>query len=133
MKSYREIEQESALKLSALIKECGVFFAFSKEQFDQNKTPLKDGEKYVSIEGGGYLPKGNVQAFLDGQEAISKWETEAIKQNNAKDAHIAYELSNYECYYTGDISRALAILPYTEEDVLRVYLSKRADWAASNG
>lgn len=126
MKSYEEIKVESENRYSTLFKECGVFWAFSNKQFEENKTPLKEGEKYVSIGAGGYMLKGNVQKLKDGQNDIYKWEKEAISQAKAKDAHIADELSNHECYYTGDITEALRVLPYPKEDVLKIYNKKRA-------
>ena len=56
MKNYPEIRQVAEVKRTELYTNCGLFFAFSNEQFTENKTPLKEGEKYVSIGAGGYLP-----------------------------------------------------------------------------
>ena len=109
-----------------------MFFAFSTEQFHENKTPLKEGEKYVSIGMGGYMPKGNVQQYLDGSKTIEKWYKAEIKAcKGARRANIAYELNNHEAYYTGDISDTLRSLgrDYTRAEVLKVYIeeSKKED------
>ena len=126
MKSYPEVREEAQNKRSELFKTVGLFFAFSNEQFLENKTPLKENEKYVSIGMGGYLPKGNVEAFTKGMDEISKWEKAEIKRNKElKYQHIAFELANHECYYTNDISDALNALPYTREEVLKVYVKER--------
>jgi len=133
MKNYQEIRQESEVKLNSLLKKCGVFFAFSNEQFQENKTPLQEGDKYVGIGHGGYIPKGKVKEYIEGMDEIETWEKREIKKvKDAKREHIAYELSSHECYYTGDISDALAVLPYPKKDVLKVYLDTKEEVLARN-
>ena len=73
MKNLNEIKSEKETKVSELIKNCLMFFAFSNEQFEQNKTPLQEGEKYVHLFAGAYMPKGQVDNYLNGMEAINKW------------------------------------------------------------
>ena len=119
-----DLKKQQEDKHSELFKACGLFWAFSNEQFAENKTPLKEGEKYVSIGHGGYLPKGNVDMFTDGMAAINKWYKAQVNANKAiRRAQIAYELANYESYYTGDISDALNALGkgYTAKEVWKVY------------
>lgn len=119
---YQEIKSESEKKRNALITECNVFFAFSNKQFAENKTPLQEGEKYVSIGAGGYMPKSKVKAFMDGMDAIAAWEKEAIKaEKDNKEAHILYELRNHECFYIGDIEDVVNFLPYTKKDIQQVF------------
>lgn len=110
-------------KQSQLFKDCLLFWAFSDQQFLENKTKLEPGEKYVHIGHGGYLPKGKVDQFLDGMEAINKWYKSEIKSNGLRTKKIAYELSNHEAYYTGDIEDTLAALgpDYTAEEVTAVF------------
>jgi len=125
----RELNQIQEQKHTDLFNKCGLFFAFSNEQFTENKTPLKEGEKYVSIGAGGYLPKGNVKMFKDGMKDIKKWYKDEIKAGKAelRKAKIVYELSNYESYYTGDITDALQALgnDYTEAEVMAIYNEQR--------
>ncbi len=123
--NYQSIKEDEQRKISELFTSMGVFFAFSNEQFEKNKTPLQEGEKYVSIGGGGYLPKHNVQAFSDGMGQILKTTKLLIKQNKAKAEQIRVELANYECYYTGDISPVVELTGYTPEEVRAVYNSER--------
>lgn len=119
---YQAIRLESEKKRNTLITECSVFFAFSNEQFTANKTPLQEGEKYVSIGAGGYMPKSKYQAFSDGLDLISKQEREAIKaEKDGKEEHILYELRNHECFYVGDIEDVVNYLPYTRKDIQQVF------------
>jgi hypothetical protein len=116
----KKLEQE---KHTVLFNECGLFWAFSDKQFAENKTPLKEGEKYVSIGGGGYLPKGNVDKFTDGMKSISKWFKETVKNNKLRREQIIYELSNHEAWYTYELEDTLAALgsDFTKEEVLKVF------------
>lgn len=122
---YNEVKRQEQVKYNELLNSCGVFWAFSNEQFLENKTPLKDGEKYVSIGSGGYMPKGNFDKFIQGTKDIKKWTKVAAKE--CTDA-ILYELNNYESFYTGDISDAmprLKDLGYTVSEVKKVYHANR--------
>lgn len=119
------LQAEKQNKVNVLLKECGVFFAFSNEQFEANKTPLQDGEKYVSIGAGGYIPKSKVDALTNGMAEINKWFKSATNKSKAdREALILYALNNHECFYTGDWSDAFMTLGegYTSKEVKRVYL-----------
>ena len=122
--TIQDIKKEQENKHTVLFNACGLFWAFSNEQFAANKTPLKEGEKYVHIGAGGYLPKGNLDTFLDGMAEIKKWYKAQVNTNKAtRRAQIAYELANYESYYTGDITDALQGLgkDYSAKEVWKVY------------
>ena len=84
----QEAKQIKEKMMSSLLESCGVFFAFSNKQFDENKTPLKEGEKYVSIDNGGYMPKSNLIAFKIGLAEIGK-----IKGTKKK---IEYDVSDFQ-------------------------------------
>lgn len=127
MKTLSEIKKEKQDAVDILFKECGLFFAFSNEQFEANKVPLPEGEKYVSIGNGGYMVKGKVQQFKDGLALIEKNFKKSVSENkNMRIEHIADELANHEAYYTGDIDDTLDALgdDYTKAEVMRVYKSK---------
>ena len=123
MKTISELKNERENKNSELFDKVGLFFAFSNEQFQTNKTPLKEGEKYVSIGAGGYLPKGNVDAFLKGMEEIGKWYKGEVKSNKAEEKEIVYELHNHECFYTNDITDVVEMFAgtYTEEQITKIF------------
>lgn len=100
-----------------------MFFAFSNEQFATNKTALKEGEKYLSLGAGAYMPKGNYPVWEQGMKDINKWYKAEIKAGKMRKEAIAYELANHEAYYTGEIEATLKALggDYTEKEVREVY------------
>ena len=128
MEKIQELKKEQEKKYSELMETCGVFWAFSNEQFDKSKTPLQEGEKYISIGAGGYMPKGNIQKFISESNNIDKWYKSEIKKNKQIAFNeIEYELNNHECFYTGDISDAYDVLKdrHSKKDVLKAYYKLR--------
>ena len=126
--TIQDIKKQQQEKYNTLLNECKVFWAFSNEQFAANKTPLQEGEKYVSIGAGGYMPKGSIDKYIQGSNEIKKWYSATIKATkNARRDNIVYELANHECYYTGDIKEAIAALGagYTYKEVYKVYSETR--------
>lgn len=121
--NINELIKEREERTSKVFKDCGVFFAFDNDQFNESKTPKADGEKYVSIGGGGYLPKSYLAKLDEGFAAIEIWFKQQTKEAKIRDSHIKYELGNHEAYYTGNITDTLEALgdDYTREDVLKVY------------
>ena len=121
--NIQELKKQKELKYSQLINECKVFFAFSNEQFNESKTELKEGEKYISIGAGGYMPKSFVNNWIEGGKKINKWYNQEIKKSKNGTAEILYELANYECFYTYDIEDAYQVLKdrYTLEEVWKVF------------
>lgn len=118
-----ELKKQKEEKLSEIFKKNGVFFAFSNEQFAQNKTPLKEGEKYVSMGAGGYLPKGNASSYMEDFKNLQKWYKDEVRNNKLRIELIKYELDNHEAGYTGSIDETLDALgpEYTREEVRKVY------------
>lgn len=123
MKALGEIKQERESQISKLLLECGVFFAFSNEQFKENKTPLKEGEKYVHAGMGTYLPKGNLDKYLDGLKEVRTNFNKAVKENKQRKEHILYELKNHEAFYTRELEDTLQELGsgYNEQEVREVF------------
>lgn len=132
--TYGEIKAKREADTNKLFSDLGVFWAFSNKQFDENKTPLQEGEKYVDIGAGGFMPKHNVQALTDGMKAINDTFKNAIADSKARETHILYELNNHECFYTGDIESALDALGegYTSEEVQAVYKKFKAQKYVKN-
>lgn len=134
MKTLSQIKREREESMNELFKDCGVFWAFSNEQFNENKTPLKEGEKYTSMGAGGYLPKINVDRLLKGSEEIEKiFKAEISERKSLRRDHIVYELGNHESYYTGSIEDALEALgdDYTKAEVAKVYHEERVKFYAN--
>lgn len=123
--TYGEIKTEAANRFEQLAKDCGLFWAFSTEQFNKYKTPLQPGEKYVDIGSGGFMPRHNVDKYIQGMKAIEKWQKSEVKKDKeVQERAIVYELNNYECFYTGDISNAMPALKslgFTREQVKKVF------------
>jgi hypothetical protein len=117
------IKQQHQQKVDALLTDCNVFWAFSNEQFDQNKVSLNEGDKYVSIGAGGYMPKSNVDKWQNGWKEIKIWYKQAGKDKKAREAHIIYELNNHEAFYTYDLEDTLNALggDYTIEEVRNAF------------
>lgn len=120
---YIDIRKEKEDDTNKLFTNCGVFWAFSREQFQENKTPLKEGEKYVDIGAGGYIPKCNVDMLTQGMKAIDKAFKQKTKDIKIREQHVLYELNNHECFYTGRIEDAQEVLgdSYTMDEVKEVY------------
>lgn len=123
MKTIQAINQKVHEMNEMLNKECGLFWAFSKEQFKENKTPLKEGEKYVSIGHGGYLPKSNLDKLVEGWDAIKKWRDQQIKFLKDAPSAILYEINNRECFFSGDLRDIYELFEgiYTQEFIDEVY------------
>lgn len=121
---YPEIRKEAQERHHQLFNDCGVFWAFSNEQFTENKTPLEEGDKYVSIGAGGFLPKSNIEKLKQGMKEIDLWEKEQIKGQKRIKEHIIYELNNHECFYTCSIEDVLW-LPYSKELIQEVYSEEK--------
>lgn len=128
-KSYGSIKAEKKKKVDALITETKMFFAFSNEQFQKNKSPLKEGEKYVSLGAGAYMPKSNIELWKKGSDEIDKWYKSELKKAKQDEAAILYELRNHEAFYTGDIEDTCDALQtlYTKEEVEAVFRKHRKE------
>ncbi|MEP2469940.1 DUF7659 family protein [Ekhidna sp.] len=108
-------------KQSKLFKQTGAFFAFSQNQFDEQK---KEGIKYTSIPGGMICPKENVETLLNGLTKIHKEGIEQDIAENGIDKIIIRELYNYECFYTRDYSDVISHLKsydITEEQIKKAF------------
>ena len=122
-------------KLTKIIDDLKVFFAFSDSQFNEGLE--KTGEKkenIVSMGMGGFLPKENVQKYIEETKALDEWLIQEVKKLNPNEV-ISYELNNYESYYTGDISTAYEVLKgygFTREDVLHVFHNKNYNLKRDN-
>jgi hypothetical protein len=126
--SYQELKNLQEEKMSALIKECRVFFAFSEKQFEESKTPLQEGEEYKSLRSGGYIPANSVPAWIEGLKRNNQWFDEQLKENNLEEEEILYELYNHECFYTGDPEAVFDMFEgrYTQDQIWVVYYKHRA-------
>lgn len=109
--TYLEIKKEAEKKLNNNSRKYGLFWAFSNEQLQEEIDKLK-GEELISIGGGSFLPKANLKDWEAGMDEVIAWKRETAKKLSGEDRKkmISYELSNYESWYTGDISDAMNVL-----------------------
>lgn len=119
-----ELKEGIGKLYSKVGKKVGLFWAFSKDQFLENKSFLENGDVYITIGGGGYLPKSKYQELQNEWEKIDLWYKNQLKVLNfKKDESILYELKNYECFYTGDVSEVVASFKgvYTKQEIMAVF------------
>jgi len=118
MKYLSDYTQEH---LTKAFEKHGAFFAFSKSQFDEKKV---EGVKYVSDGTGMIAPKENYKELYEEIEEIHRNGIKQDIEENGIESIIKRELSNYECYYTGEIEDAVDALEdygITYEQVKNVY------------
>ena len=126
-KSHQEIDKEREVKYGAILKELGIFWAFSDNSFNEQRV---EGVTYVAGCFGECIPEQNVDEYLKRLKELGAETKKAFAENVDMDEYIAYELGNHEAFYTGEINDAMyAVLGYfpdvTEEDMWRVY---RTEW-----
>lgn len=129
--TIQEIKDQKQRAIDQLIDECGMFFAFTNEQFEKNKTPIADGDKYTACGGGAYMPKSKVQAWMKGSKAIERNYKAAIKIHKQRKENILFELRNREAFYTCDIQETLEVLgsDYTYDEVMAVFKANKKVYA----
>ena len=104
-----------------IMNRLGAFYAFGQDQFDEAKV---DGVKYITNGSGLLCPKANYKQL---QEELNQNYKNALKQDieeNSIKKIILRELTNYECFYDGDLSECLKSLKdygVSEDQVIKVY------------
>lgn len=93
----QEMKSDRQQKEASLITSLGIFFAFSKEQFNES---IVDGVKYVDARCGMFIPVDNVKTYIRESQNISKYFTEQFKKIVPIEDYILCELWNHEAFYT---------------------------------
>jgi hypothetical protein len=119
MKIANQQQLESAM--SAIYKKHGVFFAFSKKQFNEQK---EEGVEYSSLGSGLIAPKESAEEFQ--KELIAALDNyhQTRLEVEGKDKIIMDELFNHECQIVScydDIIDLMGSYGITEEDILKVW------------
>lgn len=117
LKRYHELVHE---RMYVDTKKFDVFFAFSKEQFEEGLKsirPLADGEKLVRIGGGGFGTKDGAKRLFEFYESID----EKIKSECDPQEVYVYEYNNYECCiaWDGDLEAIKIVLSLFGEEAAR--------------
>lgn len=125
MKYLSEIIEE---KQTALFKKYDVFFAFSDDQLEEGlKKTGRKKEEMTSLGMGMICPKEHAETFMDEHAKVVK---DGIAEDIAQlgiEAVVRRELSNHECYYTGDPTEcfdALEMYPVTHAEIVNIFNNK---------
>lgn len=121
--SYTQLMKQKEEKISQLINDTRMFFAFSNEQFQSSKTKLEENEKYISLGSGTYIPEFSLPVYKSGMKEILAWERNMISEQKMEEVEILYQLNNYECFYIYDYSEVVEMFKgtYTEEQIQKVF------------
>jgi hypothetical protein len=127
MKTLQEVQRAKQLAMDELFEQLGVFFAFSSKQFDDAKTPLAEGDKYVQFANGSFVPKSNYDKLVAGFDAAEATMREQINANDLGEDEVLAELENQEAFYTGSIESTMEALgdDYSREFVKSVYFKNQ--------
>lgn len=129
--TFAQVKKINDEQFNLALTNGGVFFAFSKEQFEEGKAkhPIQGDDKYVSFGYGGYILKSKKEALEKALEEINTNFRKVIQDNNFQDKEILYHLHNHECYYTGDIEDVVDNLNgiYTREEISKVFYANASE------
>lgn len=117
MKNNFEKEREIySSRYNEELNKTGIFFAFTKQQFEENKIPKDKTEGFISCGVGMYIHKSN-KSNLDNFFNITEKELQKdFLSKTTIEEMIQYELINHECYYTQEPLEILDLIKgYYEE------------------
>jgi len=130
--NYKEIKKKHETTVNALMEQHKVFWAFSNEQLEEGKAKIgiTENSQLASIGMGGFCPKTTIEELFKSLELENvRYKQELKEAKQAKEEAIKYELSNYECYYTGNLEQVIDIFRglYSPEDIRKIYLKTKAE------
>jgi len=116
-------------KQDKVFKEHQAFFAFSDKQVGEGMKEhgLTSRERLCNMGSGMVCPKENADNLL---KDLTKIYQDSIKQDikeNGINKIVRRELSNHECYYTGDCGACvekLADYPINPDDIVKIFRNK---------
>lgn len=122
MNKYEEIKNKHQKR----VNDFPLGFAFSNEQFKNmmEKWGLteNDTDKIVSIDGGGFLRKTDIEEYNKMWTEIRKEHKDLIEQDKTGEGYIkdmfTYELENHEYCITYDLEDTLDALELTYDEVM---------------
>lgn len=117
LKRYHELVNE---RMYVDTKKFDVFFAFSKEQFEEGLKsirPLAEGEKLVSIGGGGFATKDGAKRLFEFYDSI---EAKIKAECDPQEVYVC-EYNDHECCiaWDGDLEAIKIILSTFGEEAAR--------------
>ena len=123
---YSTLKSQNQTRYDNIMKECRIFWAFNQEQLKEGikKSKISKDNKMVSIGAGGYMPSKNLDKFFSATKEADLIHKKALKDFKQERASaIDYELNNYECYYTTDLTPVFELFKgvYTQRQIKAVY------------
>ena len=114
----QELKAQHQEQFNKCLSEHWVFWAFSNEQFEEGKTQLEEGDFYVSIGAGGYMPKSKYLPMLKALNVIDKKHRQDIKRVKGSVEEIISSVNDYE----GNIEDAVKEFEgiYTRDYIMKV-------------
>lgn len=126
MKKFEELKEDYNKKYNEELNKTGIFWAFSDSQFEENRThkeaPIKE---YLSVGAGGYIHQSDKEKLDNFFKVIAKELKKDFTSKIDINDLIRYELTNHECYYTGDPSEAIEVVKTYYEDISEEEITKK--------
>lgn len=95
---------------TALFKQYGAFFAFTKEQFNEKKDPALQDSDYVTSRFGLIVPAKHQKEVMEGLAKVHADGIQADLAENGLENIIRREINNYEAMYTNDLSDVTSMM-----------------------
>lgn len=133
---FEKFKNEYDEKHKKELSKTGVFFAFNKEQFDENKTYKNaPADEYLPVGGGAYIHKSDKSKLENFYKVIvPKLKKEFLDKIKMED-FIEYELVNHESYYTNNYTEVSFLINDYYEDLTfeEVYEKVKEVYEATKG
>ena len=101
MNNYEKEKEDYSKRYNEELNKTGIFFAFSNEQFHQNKIPKEaQDNEFISCGMGMFIHKSNKSNLDHFFEITEKELKKELLSKTTIEEMIQYELINQECYYT---------------------------------
>lgn len=111
MNNFEKQREIYSKKYDEELMKTGIFFAFSKEQFQENKIPKEaQDNEFIFCGMGGYIHESNKKKLDEFFKTTEKQLKKELKDNTTIEEMIQYELINHECYYTQEPFEIIALI-----------------------
>jgi len=113
MNNFKIEKEKHDKKYHEELEKTGIFWAFTNQQFEENKTHKKAPDNdYIRILPGGFIHKSNKKKFDNFiNKIVPELNKEFTNKIDIKDL-IKYELINRECFYTGEWQIIIPTIEY---------------------
>lgn len=111
MGNYLEEKRKYDEAFDKALFDTGLFFAFDRKQFDEEKKPKNAADKqFVSLGIGSYIHKKNLPKYEDFMDNVAPALREDFLKKVSRTDLIKAELGNHECGYTQDYSEVVELV-----------------------